>query len=514
GEPRLMEMYVLSSIALIILLISGMNFVTLSIGTSSKRAIEIGLRKVIGAPRNQIIRQLLTESLLLVTFAFILGSALTVLALPVFNELAEKSIGFSTVFLPINLLWIIVIIAAFGFSAGSYPAFIVSNLRIVEILKGKLKMSGKNRITRTLVTAQFACSVFLIIATLVMSKQINFFINMDLGFQKNNIIAVYMQDKSIKSGLRTHNLLREKLTQYSVIHSIASASNSFGPGGNFYDYSYNDEEFEANVMAVDHDYFPTLEIEFLQGRNFSREIMTDFSSIVVNESLVKDLELEEPVGKHLDFAGKQYRIIGVVNDNFTHAPQHGIMPTISLIDTLIALNFTLVKTDGNSDAETLTLLQDTWKEIHPDRPFLHSFLDEDVEAEFAGVRRWKAIIQYAAGFAVLIACMGIFGITALILNKRNKEICIRKVHGATTGGLFALLSRDYITWIVAANIIAWPAGWYIMNKWLDNFANKISLSPIVFIIPFFVIVALVMISISFQIIKAVRANPVDSLRYE
>jgi putative ABC transport system permease protein len=514
GYPDLTKIYILSGIALGILIIACINFITQSLGLAAKRFTEVGIRKVVGARKVQLVRQFLTESVIIVFLAAAAGFIIAAFALPVFNEISEKSLVISNLFSISNCLLIISLMILIGICAGSYPAFILSNLKPVTILKGKLRLGGKNRLTQILVTAQFVCSVFFIISTIILGKQIDYMINTNLGYEKENILIIQTQLNNRDSNENLYNLFKSRVEMYPGITNITGASSAFSMSNNVDIIQQNEKRYDTKVVQIKYDYFKTLGIDFSEGRDFSENFSTDTSGVVVNETLINRFGIENPVGKPLEGYRIPLNIIGVIKDIHYRSLRSEILPTIYFINPRQGINFIILKISENQVSSTLELLSSTWKELQPDRPFLYSFLDKEVEYQYASDKKWKSVLQYSTIFAIMIACMGIFGLISISINEKVKEICIRKIHGAKIIGLIALLSKESLKLILIANIIAWPIVWYSMNKWLENFAYKLDLPLYVFIWAALLTICLVFVSISYQTIKAARANPVDSLRYE
>lgn len=506
--------YILIGIALIILFIAAVNFITLSIGNASKRFIEIGIRKVLGADKKHLIRQFWCESLLITAFAVLMGIGIIFFILPVFNKLTLKSINFINLLSASNLGSISIIIFSIGIIVGSYPAVVLAGFKPVEILKGKLKPGSKNFFSKSLIIVQFTLAIFLIVITIVLGRQINFMINTDLGFNKDNILVLdTYQGNSIESE-SLYNSLRDKLINQSNIKSIASASNSFSKTVNMDWFEYNDKRLYIIINRISHDYFKTLGIKILKGREFSREISSDQQVVILNETFIKEYEIENPVGKQIEIQEQFFTIIGVVKDHFTWSMKLEKRPVVHYLNPIGELRFTFIKILPNDISSSLNLIRSVWKELQPDKPFKYSFLDEDVEKQYLKEKKWNNIVKYSSLFAILISCMGVFGLSLITVQRRTKEIVIRKVHGATIYKILILLSKGPVIWVLIANIIAWPAAFYAMNKWLENFVYKISISPITFILAGIIMLFLVLTTTFYHTIKAARANPVESLRYE
>ncbi len=510
GSGNLLPVTILGGIAFIILFIAGINFVTLSIGNASKRFVELGIRKVVGAERRQLMQQYWSESVILTGLSFIIGVGLACMFLPAFNRVTMKSLHAGAVFSPLNVGILILLTLILGLSVGSYPAVVLSRFHPVDIFKGKMKISGKNMFTRFLVILQFALSVFLIISTIVLGKQINFMVNKDLGFNKDNIIIVDHIDGEI------YDRLKKRLSNISGIKGITGSLASLdGKDSYFYDFKYRDKENESVWFnRIDENYFDTLEIDLLQGRNFSQEMQTDPYSVIVNETLIKRFEIADPIGQRIELDGRFFPIIGVVDDYHTYGKGIEIRPAVHLFSPSHRFESMMLRVPSSEISGILAGIQSAWKGLQIDKPFSYSFLDEVIGAQYLKEKRWNQIVGYSSVLAVLIACLGVFGLTSITISRRTKEIGIRKVHGASDFSVLMLLSRESVAWVLVANLIAWPMAVYAMHKWLQGFAYKIRLSPIIFLTAALFMLFVVLLTTWIQTIRAARANPVDSLRYE
>ncbi len=513
GSADLTNIYILAGIVLMVMFISIINFMILSVSSASIRSLEIGIRKVLGAERKQLIRQFLGEFCFITGISMVFGIILSSIFLPSFNQLVIKSLSLKSLISFYNFSFLLLLIIIVGIGSGSYPALVISGFHPVEILKGKFRLKGKNKFTQSLITIQFSFSIFLIIATFILGSQINFMVNKDPGFNKEGVIVINIQEKSMKASERIYNQIRERLKMQSSIISISGASASFARGNYYDDIEYEGKKYFTNTMRVDFDYFKTLEMEIIEGRDFSRKFPTDRLKIIVNETLVEKYDIENPVGKSIVYK-MPLEIIGVVKDSHQEELKIEIVPAVYFLESSIRFNYILSRISNQDISSTLELIRSTWKEVQPDKPFIFSFLDEDYKGEYQNEKKWNAITKYSSFFAVLIACFGVFGLTLINVNRKVKEIGIRKIHGATVTKIVALLSKESLKWVLIASLIAWPVSWYVMNKWLENIAYRISISPLFFIVSAVLFFLCVQISVCLLTIKAATANPVDSLRYE
>jgi len=513
GSLNLSAIIILSGIALIVLVIACINFMNLSISRASIRSLEVGMRKVLGAGRRQLIHQFWGEFLVITGIAMTAGLVLAEVLLPVFNRLSGRILSLREIFQPTNFLILLALLIIVGIASGSYPALVMSGFRPVEILRGKLRIGGKRPLTRALVVVQFALSIFLIIATIIMGRQIHFMLTADPGFNKEGVVVISVQESEAKASNTTLKLFRERLSQQPNIVSISGTSTRIGNVG-VYPFKKDGQEVEVYQNRVDYDFFKTMGIEVVQGRTFSPEIATDTDGVVVNEKLLKELGIEDPLGKPLKGYYMPLTIIGVVRDYVIEDFRHSIIPALHHNRPNWGINQMLVRISPQNISGTLSLLEKTWKEIQPDKPFLYSFLDDTMEAMYNEEKRWGAIVGYSSALAVIIACMGIFGLTSITVNRRTKEIGIRKVLGASIPQIINILTREFIWLVGIANIISWPLAYFAMKALLDNYYYRIRLGPQYFILAGVLSLLIAMLTTIFLAARAAVTNPVESLHYE
>jgi putative ABC transport system permease protein len=512
--------YILAGIAVLVLLIACFNFMILAIGRSTSRAKEVGVRKVVGAGRTQLLRQFFGEALLLSFIALLLGIGMAELCLPEFNQLAGKSLAISYGGNWAFLLAMMALMLLTGLAAGSYPAIFLSHFQPAAVLKDKINFGGGNRLTQALVVIQYALSIFLIAGTLVMMKQLDFLKSQKLGYNEENVVAIRTFTGWNNEGARRLEVFRNALAGRSEIKSVAGTIYSFTRGWSEEGFNSEGVERSAYVYRVDENYLATLDMELIAGRNFSKEFPSDSSSaVIVNEALAKEFGWEDPVGRKItgfrNVQGlEEPTVVGMVK-NFHFLSLHNeIAPVILHVNSNWPIRYILVKIANVEVPQTLALLRDTWHRVSPNAPFEFYFLDEDVENQYRAEMRWGKIVGYASALAILIACLGLFGLATLTAAKRIKEIGIRKVLGASVAGLAGLLSKDFVKLVLLANLLAWPIAWYAMNKWLQNFAYRTDINWWVFALAGGLALFIALLTVSTQAIKAALANPVESLRYE
>lgn len=513
---------ILLSIAAGVLLIACINFTTLAIGRSAGRAKEIGLRKVIGGERKQLVSQFLSESVLLAIVSASIGFLLALFLLPYFNELSGRELRFSFSQYP-ELIWMIAgLTLLVGFLAGSYPALILSGFRPVEVLKSKIRVRGSNLFTRSLVTVQFALSIGLIICTMVILRQTRFMSEKNPGFNKENIVVV---DASETKSEVVYPLFKQAISSRSDIAGIASAELGLGEGTGWSrsSFEYNGENKEVYEYFVDDNYIPLMGMQLLAGRNFDPSISSDtMNAVIVNESLVSDFgwTVENAVGQVLKGyfedspPEKMPVVIGVVKDFHFRPLKEEVMPQLfHQFESYSPFKF-FVKVKPGNPAPALAAMQSAWSSVVTDLPFKYSFLDENLNNFYKAERKWSSIIGWAGGISVFLACLGIFGLAALAAINRTKEIGVRKVLGASLPSLVHLLSKDFLKLVFIALIIAAPLAWYFMNKWLQDFAYRISIGWWIFIVAGALAMLIAFITIAVQALRAGVANPVKALRSE
>lgn len=510
--------YIFSVLAFFILLLACVNFTNLSTARALKRAREVGIRKVMGSVKKQLIFQFLTESVLLTLFAMLCAYALMVAVLPYFNQLADKnvSIGF---FLDYRLLLLMLAVSlTAGILAGIYPAFFLSSFNTIKVLKGaSTRGSQKKPLRSSLIVFQFFVSIALIIATIVVYQQLNFMQNKKLGYDKEQVLV--LPDGRLLGNNQT--VFKEQLLRDSRV--VAATIARSVPGGSFIDgteiyprnNNSNGTEIHTNIYHVDYDYLNTLGIQIVKGRNLSKDFGSDSSAVVINESAAHELgwTSESAIGKTIVRSGQhEFKVVGVVAD-FNYA---SVKQKIAPLMMLLGGNYggLLVKIKTTDVKGYLSDLEKQWDSFNPQGPLEYNFLDDQFAKLYTSELRTQQIFSAFAIIAIIIACLGLFGLSAFIIEQRTKEIGIRKVLGASVQQVLLLVSGEFLSLIVIAFIISIPVTWWAMTKWLQDYAYRVNISVWVFaiagIVAFFIAIA----TISFQAIKAALSNPVKSLRTE
>jgi putative ABC transport system permease protein len=515
--------YIFAALAIFILMLACINFTNLSTASSAKRSKEVGIRKVLGSEKSGLISQFLTESVLLTLGAMIFAVAIVYLLLPLFNDLAGKQIGMGF-FLNYKAIVIELLLSfVVGVIAGIYPAFVLSGFQIISVLKGgtgNTKATSKNYLRSGLIVFQFAVSTALIIATFVVYQQLHYMQNKKLGYDKDQVLVIN-ETYSLRNNIDAfkQELLRNPQVINATISSSVPGTGGGVDGTQIDAKEFNDKgghaEIHTDIFHVDESYIPTLGIKLVKGRNFYPSYPGDSMAVVVNEALVRDLGWgkSDPIGKTIVRSARaQYTVVGVVKDFHYVSAKQKIAPLMLLNGHTISSVMVKVKT---KDIKALIAdMRTQWDNFKPDLPFSYSFLDEKFASLYASEQQTGKIFTVFAFVALIIASLGLFGLAAFMIRLRVKEIGIRKVLGASTGSITTMLSKEFIKLIVIASLISFPITWYAMNKWLQDFAYRISIQWWVFLLAGCIAVLVAAITISFQSVKAALANPVKSLRNE
>jgi putative ABC transport system permease protein len=525
AEPNgdIKRVYIFAAIAFFILLIACINYMNLSTARSALRAREIGIRKVIGARKKELISQFLSESVLLSWVAILIAFGLLYLTLPTLNKLSGQQISTDIlmkwqILVPVFLTPFVV-----GILSGLYPALFMSSFQPIKTLKGLVKAGGTNiSFRKVLVIVQFAISIVLIITTAIVFQQLHYMQKKSLGFDKEHIVVIpyngalndkyeafrtdLLSNSNFKNSTRTSRIptgrLLDDMGAYVLSGDSMKATNT-----------------DIKFVSVDYDFVPTYGISMAAGRNFSREYGTDTLSFVLNESAVKSIGWKSPqeaVGKDFKYGNTKGHIIGVIKDFHFESMHQSIVPLVLCMFPPSAYYFNnlSVKFSGNNIAASLSYLENTWKKFLPEIPYQYVFLDENFDKLYEAEQRQGNIFTIFACIAIFIACLGLFGLSAFAITQRIKEIGIRKVLGADVSTIVTLLSKDFLKLVFIAAIIAFPVAWYFMHKWLQDFAYRINMPWWIFIVAGIIASIIALFTISFQAIKAAVANPVKSLRTE
>ena len=510
--------YTFSSIAVLVLLIACINFMNLATARSVNRAKEVGIRKVVGAYRKQLIRQFLGESVLISVVALCIAVGFIELSAPIFSELTEKNLKlFEDGWITLSLIGLVVVV---GFIAGSHPAFVLSKFEPVAVLKGALKSDSRGLwMRKSLVAFQFIITITLIISTLVVYKQLNHMKTKELGFTKDQIAVINLRQNPDLQ--RRFEAMKAEFLKHPGVHHAAGSATIPGHFWNDINFRVNTqagEEMKRLVQqAVDPDYLETYGMNLVAGRNFSREFSTDEQeAFILNETAVAYLGWSTPqeaLGKTLRWRSRSIRLIGVVKDFHFSSLQRPIEPYIIRTGSR-GIGYISLKVSTQDIKGTLSALETTWQRLVPGRPFEFFFLDEDFNRQYRSEERLGTIFNAFSMLAIVIACLGLLGLTSFTAQQRIKEIGIRKTLGASVTDIALMLSKEFMKPVIVASIISWPLAYYAMETWLRDFAYKINLDIGTFLLGGMLAVTIALSAVAYQAVKAALTNPVDALRYK
>jgi len=516
------NVYLFGILAGFLILIACINFMNLATARYLQRTREIGMRKVMGAHRAQLIKQFLSESIMISLVALTLAIFLLEFLQPIFHRLFGQELDMvSSATWPV-MLGFLGLALIVGLLAGSYPAFFLSALQPVGVLQSETADMRGNFLRRSLVVFQFATSIILLASTMVVFDQLDYLQNKDLGFQKEQIVVMPMgHSKAIRSKWST---FKNELRQHPEIVRVAGSHSLPGRFLNGFSYLPEGAALSDRVglrdISVDHDFVEMFGLHVIAGRSFSADLASDSTAFVLNESAVKELGWENPetaIGKQLEWlfpgVGFQGQVIGVVKD-FHYESLHRAIPPIAMHITYFGVNFISARIQPTAVGATLEFLEQTWRRYEQDYPFEYYFFDVNFARQYEAEQRLGQTFGYFSALAIFITCLGLFGLATYSAERRTKEIGIRKVLGATVANLTVLLSKDFVKLVLLANLLAWPVGWFAMNKWLQNFAFRVDIDWGVFALAGGLTLLIALITVSMQTIRAALANPVEALKYE
>lgn len=515
--------YVFGAVAIFMLIIACINYMNLATARSANRAKEVGIRKVMGSQRKQLVLQFITESVSLTVIALVVSLVLIYALLPSFNELANKQLPFSYVMQPSVVLSLVGMILFVGIAGGSYPAFYLSGFNPVQVLKGKLSAKGGSVFFRkSLVVLQFFISVFMLISTLIVFDQLKFLRNKDLGFDKKHIIRV---DVTGREPQQNTEAFMNRLRQIPVVAEVSTANASPGERIGKILFQVEDNEGKLVDRGVDlfnagYDFVSALGMTIAQGRNFSRDIPSDTTyAILVNEAMVKRMGWDNPLGKKFVRQGAnnqsvERHVVGVVKDYHQNSLYDVIEPLIIILDD--NARFVFVRTKEGDVRESLASIESAWKEVNPSHPFEYQFLDQDFDSQYKADEKRSQLFTAFSGLTITIACLGLLGLAAFTTEQRTKEIGVRKVIGASIHSLVMLVSKEFFLLVGIGLVIAFPVAWYFTDYWLQNFAYRINLRDewITFIVSATLAFLITLLTVGFHVVRAAMANPVNTLRDE
>jgi putative ABC transport system permease protein len=519
--------YIFSAIACFIMILACVNFMNLSTAQSAKRSKEVGIRKVLGSLKTQLVKQFLTEAFIYTIVSALIALLLVSILIKPFNQLSGKELSFDLLFFNNNIVYLLLLILITGLLAGSYPSFYLTSFKPAAVLKGKLiKTNPGNLFLRNgLVIFQFTISTVLIICTIIVFQQLQFTRSKNLGLSKDNVIVIANANR-LGAGEETFR------QQVAAMPGIKSASittsiptkNTFTDG--YIPTQNNNEQTLQDIslssFMVDDDFAPTLKLQLLQGRNFSKEF-SDSTSVIVNEAAVKQTGWKDPLGQYLGYPGSgddnmKFKVIGVVKD-FNIQSLHNAITPFALFHSSsksynLGVSYIIVRAEPGAINDVIDKLESKWKSFAPATPFEYSFLEEEFNALYRSDKRMGSVFGVFTMLSIFVACLGLFGLAAYTAERRTKEIGIRKVLGASVQSVVRLLSKEFLKMVCIAAIIAFPIAWWAMNKWLEDFAYRININWKVFFLAGLATLLIALLTVSFQAIKAAVANPVKSLRSE
>jgi putative ABC transport system permease protein len=474
----------------------------------------------VGALRKQLFYQFGFESIILAMLTMIIGFGMVILFLPAFNSFTAKQIGLDQV----NWLWVLAVASALtmivGMLAGSYPSIFLAAFKPTAVLKGKFTTKLQAGFTKPLVVLQFGLSGFMIISSMTMYRQMSFIAAKDLGFDKDVVMALDNQVGWDNEAERVYLQLKTEFEKIPSVESVAGTSQAFADGYNQYGYQIDGANHNAYVYAVDPNFIPTLGIKLVYGRNFDPAVMTDSTALIVNEALVKDMGWKDLDDAYLnwkeDSTSRGFKIIGVVKDFNFKSLESAVQPMFLTMDRRGGghLVFSYLKLSKNDIPGTIQQIESIWRQLYPDKPFRYSFLDEAIAKQYDSYERRMNIVGAATAFAILISCLGLFGLAGINAVNRTKEIGIRKVMGADVRSIFVLLNRQYVWLSLIAFSLAIPFSWYVMDQWLSGFQFRIDMGWELFAVSVFAGLLVALLTVSYHAVRVSLINPADTLKYE
>ena len=521
GEPEptgsITYVYIFAIVALFLVLIAAMNYMNLATARSAGRAREVGLRKVVGSRRSTLIMQFLSESILFTVISLLISVTGLMVLLPKFNQLAGKSFNLHVLYSPEVILSLLGIIILVGIIGGSYPAFFLSRFSPVTVLKGEITRGSAGSLFRKiLVVIQFAVSVIMIICTLVVFRQLNYLKTMDQGFDQKNVVSLQLNGPMVQK----YPVLKLALLENPNIKSVGGTSNPVGEGSGKYLLNVETDQGMAsrgvNLVVVDHDFVETMGIKMKEGRDFQVDMPSDtLTGVVVNETFVNRMGWSEPIGKKIEVGDEntlRARVIGVMKDYH----QTGMYNEIETLVLIYRINNPIVyiKLADNNTEQTLAYIEARWKEIFPDQPFTYTFLTERFNRQFEADEKRGLIFTLFTILAILIACLGLFGLASYTVEQRTKEIGIRKVFGADERVILRLISKEFVILTSISIIIAIPVAIYFMNNWLENYVYRTKIGVVLLLVAALLTILITFLTIGFKAYQAAIMNPANSVKTE
>lgn len=514
-------LYILLLIACVIILIACFNFVNLNIGLAFTRTREIGVRKCLGAGKRQVWMQVWGESFFTVFISMLVGVTATVLLMKGFNKLMQVKFDTSLLYQPAILLYLFLILMLVSLVASAYPSFIMGKLKTVEVLKGKISLRRPGMFRNALIVAQFVIAIALICTTIIIYQQFQFLRNAPLGYKSSSLITIPI--KKEENGKEIIQKMRTLLSSQTSVVSVSGSSINFGLGQDgstsktSYGFDYNGKSVQTNFLAGEFDILKTLGISLKEGRDFSSNFSSDtMNAVIVTESMAKQLSDKSVIGLsfYSDSSQPKWNVVGVIPDFHLYSMHEETQPLTIVMNSGAYISYILVKVNTQNPAATMDLVKRTYAEAEPGAEFKGSYVDENIDRWYTIEERLSQMFTIAAIVAIILSCMGLFGIAFIIIRQRVKEIGVRKVLGASVTGIATLVTKEFIKPVLVALLVAVPVAWWAMNKWLQDFIYRINIQWWVFVVGGIVAVLIAIITVSVHAIKAAIANPVKSLRTE
>lgn len=517
--------YIFGAVSAFMLIIACINYMNLATARSANRAKEVGVRKVMGSQRKQLIMQFITESVVLTLIALALSIFLIYALLPAFNSLANKHLPFSYILQTPVVLTLLGVTLFSGIVGGSYPAFYLSSFNPVSVLKGKLSTRGGSVIfRRVLVVLQFSISIFMLISTLVVFDQLSYMRNKDLGFDKERVVKLTLSERELR---QKADVLVNRLKQAPEVAGVGTATSVPGQGVGKLLLKVEDNQGKMvdrgiDLFNADFDFVKTMGMEIVKGRDFSRDVSSDTTyAVLVNEAMVKRMAWDDPIGKKFVFEQGgpnnediEKRVVGVLKDYHQNSLYDAIEPIMVILND--ENYFVLVRTEEGDVKKSLAAVENVWKDLFPNNTFQFEFLDQDFNSQYKADEKRSLIFTVFSSLTILIACLGLIGLAAFTTEQRTKEIGVRKVIGASVSSLVSLVSREFFILVGLGMIIAFPFAWYFTDNWLQNFAYRIELKGewLTFLVSALLAFVITLITVGYHVMRAAHANPVKSLRDE
>lgn len=517
----------LGIIALFLLIVAVVNYTTLAIGRSVSRVREVGVRKVLGAHEGQVRRQFLTESVLLTLLALPVAVVLAELLLPRFNQFVHRDLQLG--FDPVLLGLLVLLVAAVGLVSGGYPALVMARLRPSQVLKGHAGMRSRNFLMKSLVVLQFTCAVVLLIGTLLIGRQLSYLLNRDLGFRGDQVVSIFLPDVSNESMNDFVDRFQARLQQEPLIRSTSWASNAFGlPWAEFGYFDKSGDYRQMRVNMVSDAYIGTMGMEMVAGREFDPDRPSDKrEAVIVNQAFVEEQGWEQPIGQTLPGSFGPHEVVGVVK-NFNFASLHRVVDPLMLVQSTESFDegisdidnfrgipsYLQVRLAAQDIPAALDRVKAAWSEMTRDQAFHYVFIDDIIASQYENERAFHHVIVASTLLTLFVAALGLFGLTSLVVEQRSKEIGVRKVLGASVPDILTLLSREFGTLVLIANVIAWPLAWFAVSKWLNTFAFHAGIQPMLFLAVALGMILFTALTVSLQAWRTANRNPVTTLRYE